>query len=185
MTPVFFDIDTQNDFVLPAGSLYAPGAERIIPAIAALNRYAADHGIPLISTMCSHAENDPEFRDWPAHCVRDTAGQRKPAATLVPGQTILEKQDLDIFRSPKLQPLLNQFDASEYIVYGVVTEVCVKFAAEGLLNLRKPVTVVTDAVQALEQAAADMFLERFCRAGGRLTTAAAITHGGFLRPSSL
>src|SRR5581483_4392706 len=32
-TPVklFFDIDTQVDFMFPAGALYAPGAEKLIP----------------------------------------------------------------------------------------------------------------------------------------------------------
>ena len=53
----FFDIDTQIDFVVPGGALYGPGAERVIPAVAALNRYAGEHGIPLISTMCAHPPN--------------------------------------------------------------------------------------------------------------------------------
>ena len=35
MTTVFFDIDTQIDFMYPAGALYVPGAERIVPVVAA------------------------------------------------------------------------------------------------------------------------------------------------------
>ena len=61
MKTIFFDIDTQLDFLYPAGALYVPGAERIVPAIARLNRYAAAHGIPVVSTTDAHAENDPEF----------------------------------------------------------------------------------------------------------------------------
>ena len=34
MKTVFFDIDTQVDFMLPAGALYVPGAERMLPVIA-------------------------------------------------------------------------------------------------------------------------------------------------------
>src|SRR5205809_1422014 len=45
-------------------SLYVPGAETIVDRIAALNRYAASHGIPVVSTADAHTENDPEFRDW-------------------------------------------------------------------------------------------------------------------------
>ena len=34
MSAVFFDVDSQLDFLYPAGALYVPGAERIVPAIA-------------------------------------------------------------------------------------------------------------------------------------------------------
>ena len=33
MKTVFFDIDTQIDFLYPAGALYVPGAERLLPLI--------------------------------------------------------------------------------------------------------------------------------------------------------
>ena len=77
MKTVFFDIDTQSDFLYPAGALYVPKAERIVPAVARLNRFAAEHGIPVISTVDAHAENDAEFAQWPPHCVAGTLGQRK------------------------------------------------------------------------------------------------------------
>src|ERR1700677_349232 len=110
MKTVFFDIDTQLDFVLPAGALYAPGAESILHNVAALNHRA--HVV--ISTMDAHTEDDVEFREWPHHCVAGCLGQRKPAATLlekravVPNragnfsldgarQIILEKQTIDCF----------------------------------------------------------------------------------------
>jgi nicotinamidase/pyrazinamidase len=179
MKTVFFDIDTQIDFVYPAGALYVPGAEHILPVIGELNRRA-----PLvISTMDAHTEDDPEFQIYPHHCVVGTTGQHKPAITLldqrvtIPAasqdgvrQLILEKQKLDCFSSPYLQPLLAQLNADRYVVYGVVTEICVRHAAFGLLKTGKPVEVVTDAVKALdEQAASEMFRE-FTAAGGRLTT---------------
>jgi len=72
MSTVFFDVDTQLDFLLPAGALYAPGAERIIPTIARLNRWAGEHSIAVVSTMDAHAENDPEFARWRPHCVVGT-----------------------------------------------------------------------------------------------------------------
>jgi len=46
MSAVFFDVDSQLDFLYPAGALYVPGAEKIVPAIARLNRFAAERGIP-------------------------------------------------------------------------------------------------------------------------------------------
>ena len=83
MKTAFFDMDTQIDFLFPAGSLYVPGAERLIPALRRLNHYAAAHGIPLVSDTCAHTEDDPEFRDWPAHCVIGTVGQLKPPELLL------------------------------------------------------------------------------------------------------
>jgi nicotinamidase/pyrazinamidase len=180
MKTVFFDIDTQIDFVYPAGALYVPGAERIVPAIAELNRRAP----LLISTMDAHSEDDPEFKIYPHHCVVGTVGQQKPAATLldkravVPAsaegvrQLILEKQKLDCFTNPNLAPLLAELGADRYVVYGVVTEICVRFAAFGLLKTGKLVEIVTDAVKALDDGAADQMFAEFTAAGGFLTTTA-------------
>jgi nicotinamidase/pyrazinamidase len=166
---VFFDIDTQIDFMYPAGALYVPGAERILPAVAELNRRA-----PLvISTMCAHAEDDPEFKSYPHHCVVCTAGQAKPAATLLhksdaARQVILEKQELDCFSNPRLSALLAELGAQRAVVYGVVTEICVRFAAFGLLERGLRVEVVRDAVQALDEGAAGRMFSEFQAAGGHL-----------------
>ena len=187
MRTVFFDIDTQNDFMLPAGALYVPGAEHILPVVARLNRYAAAHSIPLISDMDAHAENDPEFHVWPPHCVAGTIGQQKPAETLLekrvvvadtPGeyfiegaqQILLEKRTLDCFSNPHLPRLLDELAAERYVVYGVVTEYCVKHAALGLLKTGRQVDLVTDAVKSLKDEEAARFLAQFQSAGGKLIT---------------
>ena len=174
MTTVFFDIDTQLDFLLPAGALYVPGAERIIPLLAALNRHAAAHGIPLVSTVDAHAEDDPEFRSWPAHCVAGTLGQRKPEETRVPGQIVFEKVTLNAFEHPGFPALLDRLDAGRCVVYGVVTEVCVRFAALGLLASGRRVEVVADAVKEFSAPDRDAFLAAFTAAGGVLTSSASI-----------
>jgi nicotinamidase/pyrazinamidase len=189
MTTVFFDIDTQIDFLFPAGALYAPGAEKIVPTVARLNHHAAKHKIPLVSTVDAHSENDPEFRDWPHHCVVDTVGQRKPASTLlerrviVPNslayltlsdQILLEKQTLSALSNHNFARLIDFFAADRYVVYGVVTEVCVKFAAFGLLETGKRVEIVTDAICALNEETGAKTLADFTAAGGHLTQAGMI-----------
>ncbi len=188
MSVVFFDVDTQLDFLYPAGALYVPGAESIVPQVAALNRYAAEHGIPVVSTMDAHTENDPEFRDWPPHCVAGTAGQHKPAATLLEPRTVirstrqdfdledvrqilLEKQSVDCFTNPNLPALLDQLNVKSCVVYGVVTEICVKNAALGLLKSGRQVDLVTDAVRSLDDAKCTQFYQEFAAAGGKLITA--------------
>jgi nicotinamidase/pyrazinamidase len=189
MKTVFFDIDTQIDFLFPAGALYAPGAEKIIGTVARLNHHAAKHGIPVISTMDAHSEDDPEFHDWPHHCVVDTMGQQKPASTLlekrvvVPNspstvtlndQILLEKQTFSALSNVNFGRLLDLLAADRYVVYGVVTEVCVKFAAFGLLETGKRVEIVTDAVCAFDQEKGAKTLVEFTSLGGHLTQAGMI-----------
>ena len=161
-----------------AGALYVPGAERIVPLVAKLNRAA-----PLvISTMDAHTEDDAEFQIYPHHCVAGTLGQHKPLETLldkrvlVPARTqgarqlILEKRKLDCFSSPHLRPLLDELDADRYVVYGVVTELCVRCAAFGLLKTGKRVEIVTDAIRPLNAVDSENMLGAFSAAGGYLTT---------------
>ena len=187
MNTAFFDIDSQLDFLYPSGALYVPAAERIVPAIARLNRYAAQHGIPVVSTTDAHAEDDPEFKTWPHHCVAGTHGQRKAEATLlerrvvipnraceieVAQQFIVEKQTVDVFAAPNLHRLVERLHADSYVVYGVVTEICVLYAVRGLLKAGKRVTVVTDAVETLRAEDSARALKEVCAGGARLARVA-------------
>jgi nicotinamidase/pyrazinamidase len=191
MKTVFFDVDTQLDFLYPAGALYGKGGERLLDRIAHMNGHAAAHGIPVVSTMDAHAEDDPEFRDWPPHCVAGTQGQQKAARTLLdphtviptaPGeyaitgarQIIVEKQNLDVFTNPNLPRLLDRLRADRYVVYGAFTEYCVRWAVLGLARLGKPVELVTDATASLQEASARRTLDELAAAGCRFTTIAEV-----------
>jgi nicotinamidase/pyrazinamidase len=172
---VFLDIDTQIDFMFPAGALYVPEAEQVLPAIRRLNAYAVENHIPLISTMDAHSENDVEFLNWPAHCVVGTEGQKKPQGTVFGTQQIVfEKVTTNCFDNPKFEPLLQTLAPERFVVYGVVTEICVKFAALGLLRTGKGVELVTDAVKHLNESARDKMLGEFTAGGGALTTLEAV-----------
>ena len=173
MRTVCFDVDMQMDFVNPSGALYVPGAETIIPAVARLNRRAVENGWAVVSTVDAHSENDPEFAFWPPHCVAGTLGQRKPEATLV-GQRILNKQTLDCFAHPELRPLLAELGAERYLVYGVVEEICVRYALFGLLESGRRVELVADATRALDPRAAEEMVEQFRARGGIVTRLAEV-----------
>lgn len=190
----FFDIDTQLDFLTPGGALYGPGAERLIPKIAALNHHAAKHKIPLISTTDAHPENAAEFQIWPPHCVKGTFGQQKPAATLLPNraivpydpawlgsksiaaasQIIIEKNDLDMFSNPHLPTVLSELEISECIVYGIFIDYCVKCAIMGLLRSGRHVSLVTDASASISQDAGNRVITDFLAAGGKLISSEAL-----------
>jgi len=66
-------------------------------------------------------------------------------------QILLEKQTLDIFESRHAGELVKRFeDDTELVVFGVVTEYCVGFAAKGLLQRGRRVSVVRDAIETLK-----------------------------------
>ena len=168
---VFWEVDPQADFMLPGGKLYVPGAERLLPNIRKLTD-AARHGLVfLVSHGCYHAKDDPEFRTFPPHCIKGTPGAEfvpealtervltvpnEPTATLPRDlsqyqQILLQKQTLDVFESRHAGELLERLDRdAEFIVFGVVTEYCVRLAAKGLLERGRRVSVVQDAIETLK-----------------------------------
>ncbi len=170
MKNIFFvDVDTQRDFMFSSGALYVPGAERMIPKLRRLFDFARRSEIAILSTMDAHGMNDPEFQQFPAHCVQGTEGQRKLEDTLLPRplifqnkpvdrnlldairkhqQIIVEKQKLDPFSNPIFERLLRVLPPHA-IVFGVTTEYCVRLAALGIRRVGVPVAVVTDAIRGL------------------------------------
>ncbi|HEX3353467.1 MAG TPA: isochorismatase family protein [Terriglobales bacterium] len=167
---VFWEVDTQADFMLPGGKLYVPGAEKLLPNLRKLTDAARQGRVFLVSHGCYHTKDDPEFTTFPPHCIKGTAGAgvvpeglaakvvtvpNEPAAQvphdLSPYQQILlEKQTLDIFASRHADELLGRLDPNaEFVVFGVVTEYCVRLAARGLLERGRRVSVVRDAIETL------------------------------------
>jgi nicotinamidase/pyrazinamidase len=197
---VFFDVDTQYDFLFPAGSLYVLGAEMLLPNLASLTSFAAANNHAVISTADAHRENDLEFQTWPPHCVAGTLGQQKvtvtrlsPAITLSsePGslqkqstqlagaaQVIVEKQTLDAFTNPNLKPLLDHLQGDCYVVYGVVTELCVEKALAGLVKLGKRTVLVTDAIQSLGEAGQGV-IDQYQQAGVELRKTSQVISSSF------
>src|SRR5437660_862108 len=76
---VLWEVDAQADFMLPGGKLYVPGAEKIMANLNRLVEQVRQSRVLLISSADAHQPDDPEFREWPVHCVKGTAG-----AALVP-----------------------------------------------------------------------------------------------------
>ena len=168
---IFWEVDCQADFMLPGGKLYVPGAEKLLPNIRRLTNAAREGKVFLVSHGCFHASNDPEFKQFPPHCVQGT-----PGAELVPEavtesvarvpnraecqlpsdlqkyqQILLEKQTLNIFETRHAADLVEQLGSSpEFVVFGVTTEFCVRLAAKGLLERGRRVSIVEDAVEALK-----------------------------------
>jgi nicotinamidase/pyrazinamidase len=188
---IFWEVDVQADFMLPGGHLYVPGAEKLLPNIRRLTDAARQDRVFLVSHGCFHTPNDPEFKIFPPHCVKGTPGSELVPEALtermarVPNdasaklpedlsnyqQILLEKQTLNIFESRHADSLMKQLGTqSEFVVFGVVTEYCVSFAAKGLLERGRRVAIVRDAIETLKQEDGQKTIEELTRLGARLTT---------------
>lgn len=187
---IFWEVDTQSDFMLPGGKLYVPGAEKLLPNIRKLTDAARQGQVFLVSHGCYHTKDDPEFKTFPPHCIKGTAGAAyvpealtekvftvpndstvKLPPDLTPYQQIhLEKQTLDIFESRHANELVKRLPAAEFVVFGVVTEYCVRFAAKGLLERGRRVSVVQDAIETLKTEDGERAIAELKTLGARFVT---------------
>lgn len=176
-TRVFWDVDTQVDFMRPDGKLYVGGAETIVSNLAALTRFAHDGGVRIVASSDNHDPTDDELSDapdfshtFPPHCLRGTPGQARIAETELrdvlvvepedPRATVLERLEghagdilfhkhyFDVFTNPNVEPVVNALGVDEVVLYGVALDVCNRYAVEGLLS-RHPEIALTVVTDAV------------------------------------
>jgi nicotinamidase/pyrazinamidase len=166
MTTLFWDVDTQVDFMRSSGRLYVPGSEEIIPVLERLTRHAHNRKIRIVASADDHVPGHRELSpapDWretfPEHCMRGTPGQRKIPETRLRNPLIIEpepedpdalaarvrshdgdilfhKHRFDVFTNANVLPVVDALAPSHIVVYGVALDVCDKYAIEGLLRHR-------------------------------------------------
>ena len=184
MTTIFWDVDTQDDFMRADGKLYVTGSEAIIPVLHRLTQYAHRNGIRILASADDHVPGHRELStapDWkatfPAHCMRGTPGQRKIAETHLRNPLVIEpaprdpvalagevrahdgdilfhKHWFDVFTNPNLLPVLDALAPTGIVLYGVALDVCDKYAIEGLLAQR-PAIPITLVTDAVRAIAAE------------------------------
>jgi nicotinamidase/pyrazinamidase len=163
---LFWDVDTQHDFMRSDGLLYVPGSEEIAPVLRALTDYAHERGIRIVASADDHVLGHRELSDtpdwlttFPPHCMRGTPGQRKiPETTLRDplvlepelmdaagvrrrvaahrGDILLHKHWFDVFTNANVEAVLAELDPGVIVLYGVALDVCDRYAVEGLLARR-------------------------------------------------
>jgi len=161
---LFWDVDTQVDFMRADGKLYVPDSESIIGNLAALTEAARRHRLPLVASADDHEPGDPElsddpdFRDtYPPHCLRGTPGveripetrhpeaveighrplSQEEIARRIAGErpvVLIHKKRFDVFTNPNAEKLVRALDPERIVVYGVALDVCDRYAIEGLLG---------------------------------------------------
>ncbi len=200
MRRVFWDVDTQVDFMEPDGKLYVPEAIEIKATLGLLVEYARSEGIVHVASADDHELIDPEISDspdlrntFPPHCLRGTRGAEKILETkqrdplpfslipfppgLVPGmiegrrELLLLKKNFDVFTNPNTQPLLEALDPDEIVVFGVATDVCDDAAIRGFLLRGRRVVFVEDAAKGLDEARTQACVASWRDRGVELKTA--------------
>ena len=195
---IFWDVDTQADFMLPSGALPVPGAAGLLPNLGRLTAAARANGITIVHTADDHELHDaeiaatPDFVEtFPPHCLRGTPGaERLPETAAGPdtfdippdgagvdlgavasaSEVMLRKNRFDAFSNPVAGALLRALAPERIVVYGVALEICDRYAVEGMLALdpRFDIVVVEDAVAALDPARGVELLENWRQRGVRV-----------------
>jgi len=190
---IFFDVDTQRDFMVSTGALYVPEAETIQPRIGELLRIAGERGITTISSRCSHRVDDPEFEIFPPHCIEGSRGAERifadlpelprtvisadapsdPDAVLEPAMHYLvEKRVFDLFSNAWLAELRRKgaFKDQKCVVFGVATDYCVRECALGLASAGAHVLLIEDAVRGVSAETTNRTIAEMRGAGVEFTT---------------
>jgi nicotinamidase/pyrazinamidase len=163
---LFWDVDTQHDFMRADGALYVPGSEEIIPTVGALTGFAYRRAIRIVASANDHVEGHRELSEapdfvttFPPHCMRGTPGQRKIPETALRDPLVLEpeprdpevvagevgahrgdilfhKHWFDVFTNANVDAVLRVLDPEVIVLYGVALDVSDRYAVEGLLTHR-------------------------------------------------
>jgi nicotinamidase/pyrazinamidase len=171
MATIFWDVDTQVDFMRADGRLYVTDSEAIIPVLARLTDFAHRRGIRVLASADDHVQGHRELSDapdwittFPEHCMRGTPGQRKIPETRLRNPLVIEpvpedpvalaarvrahdgdllfhKHWFDVFTNPNLLPVIDALAPLQVVLYGVALDVCDKYAIDGLLRHRPGVPI--------------------------------------------
>ena len=161
---LFWDVDTQYDFIMPGGRLYVDGAETLLRNLEQLTGYARRNEVRVFGSVDHHRPSDPEISDrpdfretFPPHCLEGSPGQEKVRETrpqdplwidpepadptsLISnvrahaGEVLFRKRQFDVFTNPNVDPILNAISPDRILVYGVALDVCNAYAIEGFLE---------------------------------------------------
>lgn len=164
MEIIFWDVDTQRDFMEQDGKLYVPGAKNLKENLEKLTQYARLSNIRILGSVDFHSDTDseidkenPDFSEtFPPHCMQNDPGQEKiietrsdltnwidsityPEKKLVEileakGPIMFRKAEFSAFSNPNLMPLIGIIKPKKVIIYGVAIDFGLRTAIEGFLN---------------------------------------------------
>jgi len=159
---LFWDVDTQFDFMQPQGKLYVPGAEKIIDKVSQVRKFALQNGYSIIADIDWHSRDNAEISDnpdykltFPPHCMAGSPGservgylgelpieyvQIEPMDTIALRKLIdknqlhivIRKESIDVFDNPNTDKLVKLLKPKTVVAFGVALDFCVYCVLRGL-----------------------------------------------------
>ncbi|VVC72227.1 Isochorismatase family protein [uncultured archaeon] len=197
---IFFDVDTQCDFVEPWGLLCVAGAAKLKPKWKALHELARKKGLQVFGDVDSHygtteyAQSEKELQvnagPFPMHCAPGTRGWEHVEETrlsnplFIPSCRLSEK-DLEKSRRHRGEIIFEKQEyglssnknfedlmkgVGEAVVFGIATDYCVLYGVRALLSLGIRVTGVSDAIEAIDAEAGKKAVREMKEAGAKFAS---------------
>ncbi|GFO69202.1 nicotinamidase [Geomonas limicola] len=185
-------VDVQLDFC-PGGSLAVAEGDAVVPV---LNRYISlfwKRGTPIFASRDWHPAQSAHFKEnggsWPVHCVQDTPGAEFHPKLLLPEGTIVISKGLTRWdegysalqglteNGTPFPMLLRHMGLDRLYVGGLATDYCVKESVLEGLKEGFAVTLLADAVRAVDLTAGDgaRAVDEMRAAGASLVTLDTVT----------
>jgi nicotinamidase/pyrazinamidase len=164
-------VDLQNDFC-PGGALAVPDGDAVVAPINRATAAAEAAGASVFASRDWHPADSSHFVDhggrWPRHCVQGTRGAELHAALRLPadarivtkGDSAADPHGYDAFDGRlddgrTLAEALGSQGVTRLVVAGLATDYCVKNSVYGARRVGLHVTVLVDAVRAVDLQAGD------------------------------
>jgi len=159
---VFWDVDTQFDFMLSQGKLYVPGAEKIVDKVSQVRKFALENSFSIIADVDWHSRDNAEISDnpdykltFPPHCMAGSPGSERVgylgelpieyvqtklmdtgALRKLLGKdqfhVVIRKESIDVFDNPNTDRLIEMVRPQTVAVFGVALDFCVYYVLRGL-----------------------------------------------------
>jgi nicotinamidase-related amidase len=198
---LLIDVDTQKDFLLPTGRACVRNQAEVLTNIRRVMAWARRGKVPVISTAEVYPNNNGCSEI--SYCLDGTEGQKKVPCTLLNGrasfpadnknalpadvllayrQVILHKRCVDPFDEPRIERLLSEVEADEFILIGAGTEDAVRATALGLLHRGKNVSIIVDALGSHNKREAKLALRKMQAKGAKLIMTKNVAGASHLKP---